>query len=55
MNKNLNSWEQIKKYELIEDIPSIESLILTPSMKVSRTAVYKKYEDIINNIYGDES
>mgnify|MGYP002711981510 CR=1 FL=1 len=54
-NKNLNSWERIKKYELIEDIPSIESGILTPSMKVSRAAVYEKYDDIIKTIYGDLS
>jgi len=52
-NKQLNYEEQIKKYIIINDEVSIDNHILTPSMKISRNTVYKKYADIINDIYGE--
>ena len=54
-NKHLNYEEKVKKYHIGIDEPSIENLMLTPSMKVSRGGVYKKYEYIINSLYGEES
>lgn len=53
VNKSLNHWEKIKKYELITDVPTIESGVLTPSMKISRKYAYEKYNDIIEDFYGE--
>ena len=53
-NSHLNYVEQIKKFEIITQTPSIENHILTPSMKVSRSAAYKKYKDTIISLYGGE-
>ena len=54
-NKHLNYEEQIKKYYVVIEEATIENHILTPSMKVSRAAVYTKYEDIIKSLYGELS
>ncbi len=51
VNEKLNHWEQIQKYHIITDEVSIESGILTPSMKVSRNAVEKIYQIEIDNFY----
>ncbi len=56
INAQTNHWEAIIKYKLVVDIPTIESGILTPSMKVSRKRVYKIYENDIEKLYiGGES
>jgi len=55
VNKHLNYEEKIKKYHIVQEEATIESHILTPSMKVSRNTVYEKYKDIINSLYGDLS
>jgi len=52
-NKHLNHEEKIRKYFIVKDEPSIENHILTPSMKVSRSAVYEKYEEQIKSLYGE--
>lgn len=52
-NKYLNHEEKVKKYHVVTEEPTIDNHILTPSMKVSRVAVYKKYEDVIKSLYGE--
>lgn len=51
INKDLNDWEKIVKYEIITAPISIETGELTPSMKICRAIIEEKYEDIINNMY----
>jgi len=51
INKNLNKWETIVKYEIITKTPSIENGELTPSMKICRDVIENEYEEIINNMY----
>lgn len=51
VNEKLNHWEQIKKYYIVSDLVSIESGVLTPSMKVSRQKVEEIYKDEIENFY----
>lgn len=51
VNKKLNKWEKIIKYKIITNDISIETGELTPSMKISRVVIEKKYEDIINSMY----
>lgn len=50
-NRHLNQEEKVKKYHIITEEATIDNHILTPSMKVSRVAVYEKYEDIIKSLY----
>lgn len=50
-NKELNDWEQIVKFKLIEDEISIEKGDITPSMKLKRSALEKKYQKIIDGFY----
>lgn len=51
VNEKLNDWEQIQKYHIVSDPVSIESGVLTPSMKVSRQKVEEIYKDEIENFY----
>ena len=50
-NQNFGSWEQIKKIELTPDVWSIDDGHLTPTMKLKRKVVTKKYKDLIEKMY----
>ncbi len=54
-NNKLNHWEQIQKFHIVPDRVSIESGVLTPSMKVSRQKVEAIYKHEIENFYRSES
>ena len=51
LNKNLNRWETIKKWELLDHDLTVESGELTPSMKVKRNVVEDNYKDLISGFY----
>ncbi len=51
INNKLNEWEKVVKYKLITNPISIEGGELTPSMKICRSKIEEKYEDIINSLY----
>jgi long-chain acyl-CoA synthetase len=53
-NKTLSPWETVKKFELLEDPLTIESGDLTPTMKVKRSVVLKKFSEEIEGLYTDE-
>ncbi|MGF1670141.1 MAG: AMP-dependent synthetase/ligase [Balneolaceae bacterium] len=53
-NVNLAPWEQVKKFELLEEPLTIESGDLTPTMKVKRSVVLEKYADLIDRMYKEE-
>ena len=50
-NKKFGKWEQIKKFELTPDVWSIENGHLTPTMKMKRSVILKKYSTLIVKIY----
>ena len=50
-NKNLTLVEKIKKFHLLEESFTIENGLLTPTMKVKRNKVIKKYKNILENFY----
>lgn len=50
-NKNLASYESIKKFEILPRDFSIEGGELTPTLKVKRKAVVEKYKDEIESLY----
>jgi len=51
VNRTLNRWEQIKKFELITNPVSVETGELTPTMKIKRFAVAEKYREVIEAMY----
>ncbi len=50
-NTNLSSHETIKKFEIVSDSWTIENGCLTPSMKIKRKFLEKKYSQLINEMY----
>ena len=51
LNLQLNRWETIKKFELLDHDLSVETGELTPSMKVKRNVVEENYSDVIDKLY----
>lgn len=55
VNKKLERWEQIKRYEILSSELTLEEGTLTPSLKVRRFQVNELYSDLIEKMYADES
>ncbi|MBU4537871.1 MAG: AMP-binding protein [Weeksellaceae bacterium] len=55
LNTKLGSWEQIKLFELTPEIWSIESGVLTPTLKLKRKAVKERYIKLYNKMYGHDA
>lgn len=53
LSKDLASFERVKKIVLLEKEFTIESGELTPSLKIKRNVVEKKYKDVIDNLYSE--
>jgi long-chain acyl-CoA synthetase len=51
INKKLDSWEQIKKFKIIAEPISVETGEITPSMKLKRNILEKKFALEIANLY----
>ena len=51
LNEQLNRWEQIKKFVVLDHDLSIESGELTPSLKVKRRVVEDHYRDRLDALY----
>ena len=51
VNKRLNEWEKIKKWKAVFATLSPESGLLTPTLKLRRGVVEKRYEKEINEMY----
>lgn len=51
INLHLNYWEKIRNYRFIMEPLTISGGDLTPSMKIRRDAVEKKYKDLIESMY----
>ena len=54
INKTLNPWENIIKYHLASTSATIENGLITPSMKLKRSAVIAQFSTEINNIYEEK-
>jgi long-chain acyl-CoA synthetase len=52
VNKRFARVETIKKFRLIDQMLTAEDEELTPTMKLKRSLVEKKYGDLIQSMYG---
>jgi len=50
-NKGLSHWEQVKKFVLLDAPLTIDTGELTPTLKVRRSVVHKKFEEQLNALY----
>ncbi len=55
LNTKLGSWEQIKRFELTPEIWTIDSGVLTPTLKLKRKAVKERFIKLYNKMYGHEA
>lgn len=52
-NSELARYENIRKYEILDNEFTIETGELTPTMKIKRKVVFDKFESIIEGFYAD--
>ncbi len=55
VNRHFNEWERVRDYILIFDTPTIESGLITPSMKIIRKKVQEQYQKEIDAVYAREA
>lgn len=55
LNRGLARFETIKKFAILPEIFSIETGELTPSLKVKRSFVQRKYRELIDTLYHENS
>jgi len=53
INEHLNHWEQVHAFRFITKPPSIEEGELTPSLKLRREIIQKKYQHLIDEMYAE--
>lgn len=51
LNRGLNPWEQVKKYEVLNRALTIEAGEITPSLKIRRAEVGKNFGSLIDAMY----
>lgn len=51
-NQKFGKWEKIKRFELTPDVWTVEGEQLTPTMKLKRKVIKKKYDELYKKIYG---
>jgi long-chain acyl-CoA synthetase len=51
LNGELNRWETIKKWHILDYDLSVETGEITPSLKVKRNVVEDKHKDLIDSMY----
>jgi long-chain acyl-CoA synthetase len=51
LNVNLNRWEQVKKFTILDHDLTVEDGDLTPSLKLRRKAVSEKYREVLDAAY----
>ena len=51
-NAGMDHWSQVKRFRLVPEPMTVENELLTPTMKVKRSAVGKEYGEAIDAMYG---
>ncbi len=52
-NSRLERWETIKRFTILDKELSVDEGEVTPSLKIRRKMVEKKYQDVLNSLYDD--
>jgi long-chain acyl-CoA synthetase len=52
LNKDFAKYEKIKVFELVPDVWGVDTGELTPTLKLKRRNILKKYQDLYEKIYG---
>ena len=52
LNKHLNRWEQVKRFDIIDRELTVEAGDLTPSLKLKRKVVVDNFHGKIDDLYG---
>ncbi len=50
-NESLSKWEQVKKIELTPEVWTIEDGLLTPTLKLKRKAIVKRFHTLYEKMY----
>ena len=50
-NRKLERWETVKRWAFLPAELDVESGEVTPSMKVRRTEVERRYRDLLDSLY----
>ena len=53
VNADLPSYETIKKFAIIDEPLTVESELLTPSLKIRRKKIYERFRDTFEGLYED--
>jgi long-chain acyl-CoA synthetase len=51
VNREVPSWERVRRFDLIPDRPTVESGLLTPTLKLKRDVWSARYGDRIERLY----
>ena len=51
LNAGLNRWETIKDFRILDHDLTVESGELTPSLKLKRRVVEKRYKAVLDEMY----
>ena len=54
VNKELASYESLKKFEVLPEDFTVDSGELTPSLKVKRRVIQERYEGLIDGFYSEK-
>ncbi len=54
VNSNINKWEKIQQYRFVLEPLTIDDGALTPTLKVKRDVIIKKYQHLIKEMYGEK-
>lgn len=51
--KGIASFERVRRFALLEEPFTVENSLMTPTLKIKRKEVEKRYADVINELYHD--
>lgn len=51
INRNFGHWEQVKQYRILAEPFTIENDMITPTLKLRRKEIHRRYGELIDSIY----
>ena len=53
-NEKLERWETVKRFEILPSEFDVDSGVVTPSQKIRRAMIAKRYAGVVDSLYDDE-